>query len=829
MFERINQRLAISFFQKGPGRQAGHSTHDIAVKDNERPTSTPIDQVAAAPAESRAATAQPRAYQLSLETGLYLLIGLLAVVTRFWDLTSRAMNHDESLHTYYSWIYYDSFQYVHDPLMHGPALFHMNALAYFLFGDNDYTSRIVPALFGVAIVLMPALLRSPRLLGRWGSLAASALLLFSPSILYYNRFIRHDTYALFAAFAIAICALRYIEAPRRRWLVMAGLFTGFLFCTKEVSFIVAFVMVTFLVAIVAWQVDQLLIGIAAATAVAAGAVVLGLRWMGIGSLPEIPWEDPTQSNIQQFAVDLLTHPVILAVIGVFGFGIVLCLMVIDRRRTPDGRWLDDVLGTTPGHSTAYTLYMALRDRRGMQLAVLTGLGLFVVLYTSLFTNMGGLGSATFGALGYWLGQQDVQRGAQPWYYYLILMPQYEFIAVAVFPFAALITLTRFGGRLRETGYPFRGPVGGRTYLRMFLLYWAVVMLVVLSWAGEKMPWLSVHITLPMLLLAASYTGEAIEYLEARVRAGLLPRGALALTVAGIPVISASSFLLWAWGTAGPYEFVNGSWNRTLQPTIQDNPWLLYVPLLAFVVFGLYLLVKLGSRTAFAAVGATLVGVILIAQAHVAYRFTYEEGDVAIDMMMYSQVSPDVPRAMEDIGELSRLTTGGKELSIWYDSGVSWPFQWYLRDYPNRRFYGTTISNPPDADIILIATENLRITDAEDNVTQDNAAMLSGYTYQQYSMRWFFPEDTTYRRFAIAPELNSESKQNLQTDEPVPYSLADVAESVWSSIWSLHEPEQQGEMFRLLAYRELWVPITSSYDFRVYVRNDLVDLYDEVRY
>jgi hypothetical protein len=96
------------------------------------------------------------------------------------------------------------------------------------------------------------------------------------------------------------------------------------------------------------------------------------------------------------------------------------------------------------------------------------------------------------------------------------------------------------------------------------------------------------------------------------------------------------------------------------------------------------------------------------------------------------------------------------------------------------------------------------------------------------MRWWFPEDETYRRFAIAPELNKTERQNYQTDEQGPFSALDVAESVWRSVWGMHEPQQQAKMFRLLAYRELWAPI-GSYNFRVYVRNDLVQTWNDIRY
>ena len=57
---------------------------------------------------------------------LCLFIG--AVLTRFWDLGLRAMSHDEAQHAIYSFYLYDTGNYQHDPLLHGPLLFHVNAL-----------------------------------------------------------------------------------------------------------------------------------------------------------------------------------------------------------------------------------------------------------------------------------------------------------------------------------------------------------------------------------------------------------------------------------------------------------------------------------------------------------------------------------------------------------------------------------------------------------------------------------------------------------------------------------------------------------------------------
>ncbi|MFO7682315.1 MAG: TIGR03663 family protein, partial [Chloroflexota bacterium] len=63
--------------------------------------------------------------------------------------------------------------------------------------------------------------------------------------------------------------------------------------------------------------------------------------------------------------------------------------------------------------------------------------IFVVLYTSVFTNIvNGLASGMFGSLGYWLDQHGVQRGSQPTFYYLVVMPIYEFLPV-IFSLAAI--------------------------------------------------------------------------------------------------------------------------------------------------------------------------------------------------------------------------------------------------------------------------------------------------------------------------------------------------------------------------------------------------------
>jgi uncharacterized protein (TIGR03663 family) len=749
--------------------------------------------------------------RVSVELVLYLIIGGLALLTRLWDLTYRAQHHDESLHSYFSWRLFAGEGYLHDPMMHGPALFHSNALAYFLIGDNEYATRIVPALLGIAVVLLPAMLRSPQFIGRWGALACSTLLLLSPTIMFYTRFNRHDPYVLFATLVIIFSMIRFMASRETRWIILVWVTTGFLFTTLEVSFIIGFMLVTFVGIIMAWQIDRALLGIGLIATVLLAGVWIGLPRAGVSGLPGIPWEDPSNENIRAFAFDLAVHPIMLTVLAIVVVTIGIMVARLNRIREGDS-WLDGVLGSTPFDTTSRVMHDGLKDRKGMWYGILGGLTIFATLYTTLFTNMAGLASGTVGALGYWLGQQDVQRGDQPWFYYLLILPQYELVAVLLTPIAAVVTLKRIVPAVRAGE-----PVGRRNFIWGLFLWWIVVHLAVFSWAGEKMPWLSVHMALPMILLSGALIGDTIERLETRAWARYR-RPAVALATA-VAVSGAAWFLLWSWGSAGPWTETAEGLVRNIRPEVAANPWLLYIPaLVLFAALGAGLW-RMGPRMAISVSGLTLVGLLMLTQLHASFRMSFYEGDIPRDMLIYVQSSPDVAQAVEDVGLLSRELTGGLDMQIWYDSGTSWPMQWYLRNYSNRRFYGTELSDVPGAPVVLISSANL---------TAENRALLSGYTSTEYAMRWWFPEEETYRRFAIAPELNKEWRQNYQSDAVGPFGLIDVAASVWSSIWSMREPEQQMQKFRMVAFRELPAPI-GSYNFHVFVRNDLMPAYNDIRY
>ncbi|MFN2222009.1 MAG: TIGR03663 family protein, partial [Candidatus Promineifilaceae bacterium] len=109
-----------------------------------------------------------------LEKAIFLAFFILALITRLWGVGDRVVSHDESLHTQYSYQYYNGDGYAHSPLMHGPTLFHFTALSFWLFGDSDASARIPVAIIGSILVILPYFLK--QWTGSLGAIVASFLL-----------------------------------------------------------------------------------------------------------------------------------------------------------------------------------------------------------------------------------------------------------------------------------------------------------------------------------------------------------------------------------------------------------------------------------------------------------------------------------------------------------------------------------------------------------------------------------------------------------------------------------------------------------------------------
>ncbi len=767
---------------------------------------------------------------LTVESLLWLGLIVLAAFSRFWELGAKALHHDESLHAYYSWIWAAGVgDYAHDPLMHGPLLFHLNALVYLLFGASDATSRYAPAVTGILLVALPYLLRGPRFLGRWGALATGFLLLISPTILYQSRYIRHDIYTVAGVLLMFICLVRYVEVPERRWLVTFFVTTALMLANHEIIFAIILIFGVYMYGAVMF--DRLrtwygtsrdlvyaVIGLHVFALVSLAALALLLPSKYVDEFINPPWDNPTRQQQVDYYKSLLDNWLIVgvALVGiVFVVGLVILLRSFKRISVTNEGWLDSAEEHTPSAG----LLAAVRDEKGLLIAGGLFVFVFIGLFTTLFTNWAGVFSSTIsteGTLLYWLGQHDVQRGSQPWFYFILLLPQYEFIPITVGFGLALLTCWRAAKGL------FTGKVtDDRLFFRLFLTVWFFGIFAVLSWAGEKMPWLIVHIALPGTVLAGAAIGRMIErgIALAEAKRISLVDGAV---FAGLIIAVTGWFLMAARFTYGRFdgECTNGQNNcrRVLDDDL-SRWWLLAIPPIAWLALLAFAGFKRGWRQS-ALIGATAVVVVLaLLQVRVGWRLSYDNPDIPTEMMVYTQTSTEVKRGVLEANQLSRELAGEGDGLILFDTGsdgLSWPLYWYFRDPANARPFTGTLQNS-DASVIFILSSRVN--------QPENAQILTNYTGVDYAFRWHFPEEL-YRNFAIAPEL--EPWRSAWGDAANPHGPMDVLKSMIESSATIFEANGQQELFRMVVYRDLNDQL-GYYEFKMYVRNDLLPEFNEIRY
>ena len=190
---------------------------------------------------------------LTLEQTLYILIFILALFLRTYELGARPYHHDESIHAFFSWKITQQgvAEYRYDPVYHGPVLYYSTALL-LLLADNDFTGRLSAVLFGLGVLAFAWPLR--RYLGRWGALSFLMLVAFSPGWTYFTRFIRHDIYLAACNLAAVFCAFRYGDTRKAKYLYISAAAISAGFCTKEDMYLTSPLFLFGLISMVLWGV-----------------------------------------------------------------------------------------------------------------------------------------------------------------------------------------------------------------------------------------------------------------------------------------------------------------------------------------------------------------------------------------------------------------------------------------------------------------------------------------------------------------------------------------------------------------------------------------------
>ncbi len=803
---------------------------------------------------------------IHLEVVAYAVIILASLIAHLWNLGAMAMHHDEAIHAWTSWRFYTgsgdfecannnrSATYCYDPVYHGPSLYILTLLSYFLFGDGDAQARLPMALAGVGMVASCWMLRP--YLGRSGALIAAVLLGFSPSLLYFTRFARHDGLMVLWEVWMVISIFRYIDTGRPFYLYLLATSLALAIATHELYYILFFI-------------------------------------FGIFLLVRLLAESGFVRRL---------NLVLLIVMGV------CVLLMIFNRPLPFGQGL--YLGEKAFlvGSTLLLAWLSIRvwdprpvviprfqklwyeERMVLWTAVSILVGIYVVLYTTFFAYPRGAIDGLYAGLAYWLGsQQAYARGDQPWYYYIMMLPLYEPLGVVSGIGAAMYLFTRRpppvdhsapetaiargnertcvhdgaaaadGERPdhheRHTPVTMQVPPGStiaakisptQTLFPLLLVFWYFSATVIFSWAGEKMPWLLVHMSLPGNLVAAWALAHLIQHLDWRTLSG--QRQAWLVPPAILLLFVALGVALWRLGGAGADQAGQINLLQGLVPLVLAGG-IIY----ALLTIGQQVRVRVTLTLAGLTV-ACLLGAYMIRSS---WRAVYRHPDTPIELLVYTQTAPDVPRYVQDVRRIAvNLTrnrrtaddvTGGLSMPIILDSGnsetgegsLAWPIQWYLRDFQQLKWLpGDQFQNNPSLQAFEVdfadGSRGLApvVMLHKSHVTAEvRQALREGYA-QPYGeggvFNWWFPEGDKcspgspgykrfYYNFWTPPE-------DYLAPGPAGCGRDISAElhAPWSPFTWPFNPRNWDTLWNYTLYRQLPDPLRpGAREMEVWIRQDLV--------
>ncbi len=483
---------------------------------------------------------------------------------------------------------------------------------------------------------------------------------------------------------------------------------------------------------------------------------------------------------------------------------------------------------------------------------------FTVFYTTLFTNGAGFFTGLVGSLGYWLKQQEVNRGNQPWYYYMLVqIPVYEYLpaiasalGVALFAFAKR-PVTRFtescqaylaqqkqlelaaqgvdapanlapemantsitamadsAGGLDLTGStPDEASVSSASLaaetvkldvteqpavvlepapVLPLLIFWVISSIAAYSIAGEKMPWLTVHIAWPMVLLggwALGYVADTTDW-----SAFKRWRGWLVVLVMAVFLLSLGAMLGSLLGTNRPFQ------GQSLDQLQATSTFVTSFLVALGSGFGLWKLAKPWSPGQLVKLffWAVFAGMALLTF-RTAYSANFINYDNANELLVYAHSAGGVKEVMRQVEEISQRTTGGQQAIVGFDG--EYPFWWYLRHFPNARYFGSSPTRSlREAPVIIVG---------DTNFDKIEPVVGQAYEYQEYIRLWWPNQDYF--------NLTWERIRTAFTDPLMREALFDV--------WLNRDYTRYGQVTGKDMSLENWSPSTRM---RLYVRKDVARL------
>ena len=161
---------------------------------------------------------------------------LVAAAFRLPELGLNPFHHDEGVNGFFTTNLVRDAIYRYDPAnYHGPTLYYSALVSEILFGLTTEAMRLVPVVFGIALVGLVLPLR--RYLGSIAVLVAAALLAVSPGAVYVSRYFIHETLVVAFTAGLFAAGLFYLERREAKYLLAGAVAAALLFTTKETAVI----------------------------------------------------------------------------------------------------------------------------------------------------------------------------------------------------------------------------------------------------------------------------------------------------------------------------------------------------------------------------------------------------------------------------------------------------------------------------------------------------------------------------------------------------------------------------------------------------------------
>lgn len=425
-----------------------------------------------------------------------LVIVIFGFVNRIYNISERPLHHDESIHSTLSLHWYnnpDTAYYKYDPTYHGTFLYMSLRTLYEVFGVGVTQARLFPMIFAIAVWFIPFLFQG--IMSRTAIWLAIIGLSVSPLMTYYSRFIVHDMPTLFFTFLGIALLLRYFEYPRLQtqhsrffWIAGAAASFGVLQSIKLISLINFFLLGAFFLICAARKSRRLI------------------------------YDAFTKINVMH----------LIAGIGIF-------LFVYGIINTSFFRYSDGFLGGLVGKNLSYWWNQHQIERvkgpvayhfYNMFLHELPFLiiGCYASLQAASRYKSGRYVLLAFAVICLFTVPRiyplkDVLPSAVATFFESIKIKQSIDLALYLLcGISALMSTWKFLDENRR--------------LKAFLCFWTFGSFAIFSFAGEKGPWLSVHVAFPLILFSAVVIAEWLEkFGTLEFAASRIPRIGMALIIA----------------------------------------------------------------------------------------------------------------------------------------------------------------------------------------------------------------------------------------------------------------------------------------------------------